>query len=239
MKNVLVTGSSKGIGESIARAFYSKGYNVVINYLSSRTRAENLARELGGALCFCADVADYAQVARMFDEAEKRFGTIDILVNNAGIALPQNVFQSVESDDFDRLIAVNMKGTFNCCKRAVGGMISQKCGRIINISSVWGESGGSCEVVYSMTKAGIIGFTKALAKELAPSGITVNAISPGFINTEMNAHLTSEDVEAFAADIPIGRIGSPDEVAAAALFFAGDEAGYVTGQILGVNGGLH
>ena len=150
----------------------------------------------------------------------------------------QKVFQSVSENEFDRLVAVNLKGAFNCSKRAVDGMIGKKSGRIINLASVWGTLGGSCEAVYSMTKAGIIGFTKALAKELAPSGITVNAVSPGFIDTEMNAHLSEADVKAFTEEIPVGRIGTAADVAAAVAFLASDEAAYVTGQILGVDGGL-
>lgn len=235
--NVLITGSSKGIGESIARAFYSNGDNVVINYCKSELRAKNLAAELGGALCIKADVSDYAEVDRMFCEIENKLGGIDVLVNNAGVAPSQKVLQDVCENEFDRTVAVNLKGVFNCTKRAVDNMISNRFGRIINISSVWGEVGGSCEAVYSMTKAGVIGFTKSLAKELGLSGITVNAVAPGFIKTDMNAHLTEADVKAFEEEIALGRIGMPEEVASAVVFLAGKSASYITGQILGVNGG--
>ena len=236
--NVLITGSSKGIGESIARAFYSMGDNVIINYFSGEERAKKIADDLCGSMRVKADVSDCAQVDNMFSLIEKRFGTVDILVNNAGIAPLQKVIQDVSEEEFDRTVAVNLKGMFNCCKRAVGGMVGKKFGRIINISSIWGEVGGSCEAVYSMTKAGVIGFTKALSKELAPSGITVNAVAPGFIDTSMNAHLSADDVKAFEKEIPVGRIGMPSEVARAVVFLAARDSGYITGQILGVNGGL-
>lgn len=237
MKTVLITGSSRGIGESIARAFFLKGYKPIINYSKDRARAEKLAEELGNAPCVCADVSDPAAVDAMFELAEKRYGGVDVLVNNAGVALPQKVLQSVTDFEFDKIAGVNLKGVFNCCRRAIDGMVARGGGRIINIASVWGEVGGSCEVVYSMTKAGVIGFTKALAAELAPSNIMVNAVSPGFIDTEMNAHLSKEDVAAFAECVPLGRIGTPEEVAAAVLFLADSSASYITGQVIGVNGG--
>lgn len=236
--NVLITGSSKGIGESIARAFYSMGDNVIINYFSGEERAKKIADDLGGSMFVKADVSDYAQVDNMFSLIEKRFGGVDILVNNAGVAPLQKVIQDVSEEEFDRTVAVNLKGIFNCSKRAADGMVCKKFGRIINISSIWGEVGGSCEAVYSMTKAGVIGFTKALSKELAPSGITVNAVAPGFIDTSMNAHLSAGDVKAFEEEIPVGRIGSPSEVARAVVFLAARDSDYITGQVLGVNGGL-
>ena len=235
--NVLITGSSKGIGESIARAFYSNGDNVIINYFSSETRAKSIAAELGNSLCVKADVSDNAQVDAMFSLIEEQVGAVDVLVNNAGVAPLQKVVQDVDENEFDRTLKVNLKGAFNCTKRAVGGMIAKGFGRIINVSSIWGVAGGSCEAVYSMTKAGIIGFTKALAKELAPSGITVNAVAPGFIDTSMNAHLSEADVKAFEQEIPLGRIGKPEEVASAVLFLASRSASYITGQVLGIDGG--
>lgn len=235
--NVLITGSSKGIGESIARAFYSNGDNVIINYFSSEARAKSIAAELGNSLCVKADVSDYVQVDAMFSLIEKQFGSVDVLVNNAGVAPLQKVVQDVDENEFDRTLNVNLKGAFNCTKRAVDGMIAKGFGRIINVSSIWGVVGGSCEAVYSMTKAGIIGFTKALAKELAPSGITVNAVAPGFIDTSMNAHLSEADVMAFEQEIPLGRIGKPEEVASAVLFLASRSASYITGQVLGIDGG--
>lgn len=237
MKNVLVTGSSRGIGEAIARAFYKNGYNVLINYNLSEQKAQALATELN-TVAYKADVSKYDQVKNMFDSIEKKFGSVDILVNNAGIAPLQSVFQEVSEQTFDKTVNVNLKGMFNCCKCAVGGMINKGGGKIINISSCWGQIGGSCEVVYSMTKAGVIGFTKALADELAPSNICVNAVAPGFINTDMNAHLSQAEKDDFASGIPLGRIGTPQEVACAVLFLADEKSSYITGQIIGVNGGL-
>ncbi len=236
MKTAVITGASKGIGESIARAFLANGFNVIANYRTSEGRALKLKKESGDKCeIFRADVSDYRQVCDMFDYAEKKFGKVTALVNNAGICLPQSVLQDVSSADFDRICNVNLKGVFNCCKRAVDGMVSAGGGSIVNVSSIWGQVGGSCEVVYSMTKAGVIGFTKALAKELAPSKIMVNAVAPGFIDTDMNASLTAEARAAFLEEVPLGRAGTPEEVAAAVLFLA--NARYCTGQILGVNGG--
>ena len=237
MKTLLITGASRGIGEQIARAFSASGYNVIINYNKSEEKAHQLAKELN-AFAFQADVSDFSQAKALVDFTISKFGKIDVLINNAGIALPQMTLQDVSEEQFDRIVDVNLKSVFNCCKCAIDNMISNKCGSIINLSSVWGQIGGSCEVVYSMTKAGIIGFTKALAKELAPSNVRVNAIAPGFIKTDMNAHLSEADVSAFEEEIPLGRIGRPDEIAKAALFLASDEASYITGHVLNVNGGM-
>ena len=237
MKNILITGSSKGIGESIARAFLAIGQRVIVNYNKSEARALALAKELN-VTAVKADVSDPEQVDKMFGFIEQNFGTVDVLVNNAGVAPVQSVLQDVSDIEFDRTVAVNLKGVFNCTRRAVSGMVAKKSGKIINISSIWGQIGGSCEAVYSMTKAGIIGFTKALSKELAPSGICVNAVAPGFISTDMNAHLSAADVASFTEEIPLGRVGMPSDVASAVLFLASDKADYVTGQVIGVNGGL-
>ena len=237
MKTVLITGASRGIGEQIARAFSSQGYAVVINYNKSEERAKELGKELNAPI-FQADVSNREEAFALVDFVVEKFGKIDILVNNAGIALPQMVLQSVSEDQFDKLVAVNLKSVFNCCQAVIPSMINAGCGSIINISSVWGQIGGSCEVVYSMTKAGIIGFTKALANELALSNIRVNAVAPGFIKTDMNAHLSQAEVDAFAENIPLGRIGTAEEVASAVLFLADEKSSYITGQVIGVNGGL-
>lgn len=257
MKTVLITGASKGIGEAIARAFSANGYNVIINYFSSEERAKKILNDVlrlredelkskseilpdfpfGDAAIFKADVSDEKQVDEMFAFALEKFGKIDVLINNAGIALKQKVLQDVDGAEFDRMVAVNLKGVFNCCKRAIDGMVSAGEGRIINVSSIWGITGGSCEVAYSMTKAGVIGFTKALAKEVAMSNVAVNAVAPGFIDTDMNAGLSESDKSAFCESIPAGRIGTPEEVAKTVLLLANAPL-YVTGQILGVDGGF-
>lgn len=257
MKTVLITGASKGIGEAIARAFSANGYNVIINFFSGEERAKKILNDVlrsrddalksktdcspdfkfGDAAVFKADVSDEKQVDEMFDFALEKFGKIDVLINNAGIALKQKVLQDVSCAEFDRIVEVNLKGVFNCCKRALDGMISAGEGRIINVSSIWGIIGGSCEIVYSMTKAGVIGFTKALAKEVAVSNVAVNAVAPGLIDTDMNAGLSESDKAAFCETIPSGRIGTPEEVAKTVLLLANAPL-YVTGQILGVDGGL-
>lgn len=237
MKTLLITGASRGIGEAIARAFSSNGYNVVINYNKSEERAKLLAKELNAPI-FQADVSKPDQANALVNFTVEKFGKIDVLVNNAGIALPQSVLQSVTEEDFDKLVSINLKSIFNCSKAVIDGMISNGGGSIINISSVWGQIGGSCEVLYSMTKAGVIGFTKALAQELAPSNIRVNAVAPGFINTDMNAHLDEEAVNEFLTGVPLGRVGNTNDVAQAVLFLASENASYITGHVLNVNGGI-
>lgn len=237
MKTVLITGASRGIGEQIARAFSSSGYNVVINYCKSKDRAEALGKELNASI-FQADVSKSSEATALVNSVIKKFGKIDVLVNNAGIALPQMVLQDVTEAQFDNILNVNLKSVFNCTKAVVDHMVFNKSGVIINISSIWGQIGASCETVYSMTKAGVIGFTKALAKELAPSGIRVNAVAPGFIKTDMTAHITKEEVDAFLEDVPLGRVGTPMDVANAVLFLASEASTYITGQVLNVNGGI-
>ena len=237
MKTLLITGASRGIGEQIARAFSASEYNVVINYNKSEAKAKRLAEELNAPI-FQADVSNYEEAKALVDFTIAKFGKIDVLINNAGIALPQMPLQDVTELQFNQIVDVNLKSVFNCSKCAIDNMIFNKNGTIINISSIWGQIGGSCEVIYSMTKAGIIGFTKALANELAPSNVRVNAIAPGFIKTDMNAHLSIEDISAFEKEIPLGRIGKPEEIAKVALFLASDDASYITGHVLNVNGGM-
>ena len=237
MKTVLITGASRGIGESIARAFSSSGYNVIINYNKSEQKAKALAKELN-CTCIQADVGNFEQTKKMFDQINREFGNIDVLVNNAGIAPIQNVLQEISEEQFDNAVSVNLKGMFNCSKLAIDGMLEKGGGSIINISSIWGVIGGSCEVVYSMTKSGVIGFTKALAKELGPSNIRVNAVAPGFIKTDMTAHISEDAVNNFLLDVPMERVGNANEVASAVLFLASENASYITGQIIGINGGM-
>lgn len=240
-KTALITGSSKGIGAATAILLAQRGYNVVINYNESYESASLLCRSLASngysVITQKANVANRLEVDLMVKEAIYKFGSVDILVNNAGIAY-QGLITETDEIDFDKVIDVNLKGVFNCCKAVIPSMVNKKSGRIINISSMWGQVGASCEVAYSAAKAGVIGLTKALAKELAPSGITVNAIAPGLIDTNMNSNFSVEDLNAFVEDIPLGRMGSADEIAAAIEFLASDKAGYITGQVLGINGGF-
>ena len=240
-KTVLITGASKGIGANMAIRFAEKGYNVVMNYNNSVQSAIILQRSLKesgySVIAYKANVRNRLEVDLMVKEALYRFGSIDILINNAGIS-DQSLITDLSEQDWNDIIGVNLTGVFNCTQAVLPHMINQKSGKIINISSMWGEVGASCEVAYSAAKAGVIGFTKALAKEVGPSGITVNCITPGLIETSMNQELTVEDITSIVEDTPMGRIGSTDDVASAALFLASDESQFITGQILGVNGGL-
>ena len=240
-KTALVTGGAGGIGEAIVRRLCADSFTVVINYFSSEEKAKALSSELvlSGFDCFAvkADVSDEKQVESMISQIVEKTGGIDVLVNNSGVAL-QKLFDLTSAEEWQKIQSVNLTGTFNCAKAVVPHMISGKYGRIINISSMWGQVGASCEVAYSAAKAGVIGLTKALAKELAPSGITVNAIAPGLIETNMNSNLSIEELSDFVSEIPLGRMGSADEIAAAIEFLASDKADYITGQILGINGGF-
>lgn len=240
-RTVLITGAARGIGAACAEKFALLGDNVVLNYRSSQEEAKTLSDALAhnGAkvLCVRADVTRSNEVDTLFAEAEQAFGHVDILVNNAGIAQIK-MLCDVSKEEWQRIFSVNTEAAFLCAKRAMPAMISQKWGRIINVSSMWGICGASCEVPYSASKAALIGFTKALAKELAPSGITVNALAPGFIDTPMNRHLSPDEVRAFVEEIPVSRVGKPFEVAHAAAFLAHEDSGYITGQVLAVDGGI-
>ena len=198
--------------------------------------AEALAAEIGG-WAVQADVADPVQVGRMVDNVLDKFCQLDILICNAGIA-QQKLFGDLTDDDWRRMFAVNVDGVFHAVRAALPHFIHRKAGRIVTVSSMWGQVGGSCEVAYSAAKAAVIGLTRALAKELGPSGITVNCVSPGVISTEMNAHLDREALAALAEETPLGAIGTPEDVAAAVAFLASEEAGYITGQVLQVDGGM-
>ena len=222
--NILVTGATRGIGKAICENLDGDIY--------ACGRNEGLLKSYEN-YCVC-DLTVNCDIEKLGNYiAENK---IDVLINNAGISISGPI-NELDSHDSDRIFDVNLKGVYNCCKSAVNQMVEQKSGRIINISSMWGQVGASCEVAYSAAKAGVIGLTKALAKELAPSGITVNAIAPGLIDTSMNSGLTVEEIDEFVSNVPLGRIGTPDDIAAAALFLASDDADYITGQVLGVNGG--
>ena len=233
---VLITGGSRGIGAAAVRLFASKGWNTIFVYKSSHKNAYPLASETG-AHPFDGNVAVSADIEAAFAYAEEHFGGVDVLVNNAGISLP-GMIQDLTEADFDELFNVNVKSQFLCIQRALPYMIRQKKGSIVNVSSMWGEVGGSCESLYSASKAAIIGMTKAMAKELGPSGIRVNCVSPGVIDTDMNGHLSAADMNTLAEETPLGRIGTPEEAAKAIYFLASDDSAFVTGQVLGISGGM-
>lgn len=241
-KSVIITGAAGGIGSAAARLFAQNGYSVLLNYCHSRTQAETLESELRSAgydaFAVKADIADASQVKAMFKAGLERFGSLDVLVNNAGIA-QQKLFTDITPEDYDNMFDINVKGCFHCCQNALPPMIRQKKGKIINISSVWGISGASCEVHYSASKAAVIGLTKALAKEVAPSNIQVNCIAPGVIDTAMNAGFSSETMEQLAIETPLGRLGTPEDVAELILFLASDKSNFITGQVIGVDGGFY
>lgn len=228
----LVSGASRGIGAAIAEALAADGHRVMVNYRQSRERAEALARMIGGE-ALRADVADPEAVERMFAAA----GGVDVLVCNAGIAM-QKLFTDTTLEDWRRVFAVNVDGAYNLIHAALPHMIHQKYGRIVLISSVWGVHGASCEAAYSAAKASLIGLTKALAKELGPSGITVNCVCPGVIDTDMNAILDADTLAALADDTPLCRLGKPEEVASLVRYLCSREAGFITGQIIGADGGF-
>ncbi len=235
-KVVLVTGASGGIGCACAQLFAASGYKVVIHYNKNKASAQALAEEIDG-FSVQADLRDENQVARMFDEIRRELGTVQILINNAGVA-QRKLFDETTTADYEHIFGGNVLSAINCSREAVKDMLRSHSGSIINISSMWGISGASCEVLYSASKAALTGFTKALAKELGPSGITVNCIAPGVIDTKMNSDLSAEDIAALADETPLCRIGKPEDVAKAALFLCSADAGFITGQILGVDGGF-
>ncbi len=233
MKTVLVTGGARGIGKAVCKAFADEGYFVIINYHKSKDAAEELGRAIPNSALFQADVADKDAVARIIEA----YPEIDVLVNNAGVSL-FGVFDGLREAEVKRLYDVNLFGTLNVSRAVLPSMIRRKSGVIINISSIWGECGASCEVDYSAAKSAVIGFTKALAKEVGPSGIRVNCVCPGVIDTDMNARLTIQEVEDIVDSIPLERLGKPEDVANAVLFLASDKADYISGAVLSVNGGL-
>lgn len=239
-KCALITGASGGIGSAIALEL-AKDFNIVACYNSDENGAKELAgnlKAMGAQFILCkADVSDSSQVNKVFADASENFGGVSVLVNNAGMA-QQKLFTDITEEEFDRITAVNFKSVFNCCKCAVPYMVNQKSGKIINISSMWGVCGASCETVYSATKAAVIGLTKALGKELAPSNVQVNCIAPGAIDTKMNNNLSAEDKTAFAEEIPMGRFGKPEEIAKTVAFLASDGSDYITAQVITVDGGL-
>ncbi len=240
-KCALITGASGGIGSEIALRLAADGYNIAACYFTDDKSAKVLEEKLSltGAKYkfYKADAADYNQIKEVFADAAEFFGGVSVLVNNAGISQTK-LFTDITEEEFDRITAVNFKSVFNCCKFAVPYMVNQKQGKIINISSMWGVCGASCETVYSATKAAVIGFSKALARELAPSNIQVNCVAPGAINTKMNNNLTKKEKADFAQEIPMGRFGDPEEIASVVSFLASSDSDYVTAQVITADGGL-
>ena len=231
-KTALVTGSSRGIGAGIARRLAAEGWRVILHYHQSEAMAQALAEELH-TVALRADVADPEETAALFRAA----GPIDLLVCNAGI-MDYNLFTDVSEERWRRILAVNTDGVYRCCRHAIPHMVREKAGSILIISSVWGVYGASCEVAYSASKAALIGLTKGLAKELGPSGIRVNCIAPGVIDTDMLAQFDFADRKALAEDTPLGRIGAVEDVAELAAFLSSDRASFITGQIIGCDGGF-
>ena len=244
MKNgkvAVVTGGASGIGEAIVRALCRDGFSVAINYNSSEAQALALASELSvngsNVITIKADVSSSSDVNKMMNTVKEVLGSPEILINNSGIA-QQKLFTDITDEDWNRMIGVNLTGVFNTCRAVLPFMIHEKKGRIINISSMWGQVGASCEVHYSAAKAGVIGLTKALAQEVAPSGITVNCVAPGAVDTKMMSSFSAEDKAALCEEIPLGRIGNAEEIAETVAFLVSDKSSYITGQVIGVNGGF-
>ncbi len=241
MKTVLITGASRGIGAATARLFAENGYAVAANYRSSKDEAERLVHEIvangGEAFAVQADVAVEQEATAMMETVQNRFGHLDVLVHNAGIA-QQKLLTDVTLQEWQNMMGVHLDAAFYCCKAAIPSMVSRQCGRIILVSSIWGVNGASCEVPYSAAKAGLIGFTKALAKELGPSQITVNCVAPGVIRTDMCAGFSEDTLCELAEATSLNRLGTPKEIANAIFFLASDRASFITGQVLGVDGGF-
>lgn len=238
-KTVLITGSSKGIGKAIALRFAKEGYNLVINGSKDKEKLEETKAEIEkfnvACLAFLGDMGDYHKVKELFKLIKEEFGHLDVLVNNAGISYV-GLLSDMTWHDWDKVIRTNLTSVYNCCSLAIPNMVQKKEGKIINISSVWGNVGASCEVAYSASKGGMNAFTKALAKELAPSNIKVNAVACGAIDTEMNSFLSEEELYQLKEEIPMGRLGRSDEVADLVYYLA-EKNEYLTGQVIGLDGG--
>lgn len=242
MKTVLITGASRGIGASCAVNFAKAGYNVVINYNNSEEKAKSLEKIIKDSynvdcISIKADVSDYEQVRAMFEKAYSHFGNIDVLVNNAGIS-SYMLFTDTEKDEWDKVISTNLNSVYYCCKCVLPQMIKNHSGIIVNISSMWGQTGASCEVAYSASKAGVIGLTKALSKEVGPSNIRVNCVAPGVITTDMMNGFDEKAVEELKDETPLSCLGTPKDVADSVVFLCSEKAKFITGQVLSVNGGI-
>ena len=239
MKTVVVTGASKGIGRAVAKEFANNGYNVVICYNKSVSDAQQLLNEVSQttrAIAVKVDVSNEDDVKNMVEITKKTFGNIDVLVNCAGVSDTRLLIDSTK-EDYDFVFDTNMRGTYNTCKLVGREMLSNQSGKIINISSIWGVLGGSCESVYSASKGAIIAFTKALAKELGPNGINVNVVAPGFIQTDMTKNVTEEIRQEIMDNSALGRLGTPEDVAGVVSFLASEKSNFITGQVISVDGG--
>lgn len=240
-RTVFLSGAAKGIGKAIAEIFARNGYNVVINYFSSAAAAQKLERSLIEqgfcALAIGADITKREQVEKMMETVHDTFGSIDVLVNNAGISA-NKLFTDITEDEWDSMMDVHLKGMFNCTQMVIPNMVRNKQGKIINISSIWGMVGASCEVSYSTAKAGMIGFTKALAKELGPCNIQVNCVAPGVIETDMMSSFTAEEKNSLIEQTPLMRFGKAEEIASLVFYLAQSEADFITGQVISSNGGF-
>lgn len=242
MKTVIITGASRGIGSAAAIAFAKQGCNIVLNYNNSEEKALALAKTIRDSygvdvLAVKADVASSEQVNEMTEKVLEQFGSIDILVNNAGVA-QQKLFTDITDEDWRRMLDINLTGVFNCCRSVLPCMIRNHSGAIVSISSMWGQTGASCEVHYSAAKAGIIGLTKALAKEVGPSGIRVNCVAPGVVMTDMMNGFDDETVQQLKEEAALNTLGTPKNIADAIVFLCSDKASFITGQVLSVNGGM-
>lgn len=236
MKVALVTGGAGGIGAAVCRALAADGATVCVGYRTREAQARALAGEIGGTALFC-DVADPRSVEKAVDNVLEKFCQLDILVCNAGVAW-QGLLQDMTDGDWRAVMSADLDGVFHCCREALKPMIRAKRGKIVTISSVWGVRGASCEAAYAAAKAGVVGLTRSLAREVGPSGVTVNCVAPGVIGTDMLKNLEPQDLQALAEDTPLGRLGSPEDVAGAVAFLCSDAAEFITGQVLGVDGGF-
>jgi 3-oxoacyl-[acyl-carrier protein] reductase len=236
MRTALITGGSRGIGAACARKLAAQGCRVAVNYHQSQAQAEALASQIGG-IAVQGDVSDPVQAQKMVDTVLENFCQLDILVCNAGVS-HVGLLSDMTDAQWQRLFGVNVDGVFHCCRAVIPHFVHRKQGRIVTISSMWGQVGASCEAAYSASKAAVIGLTRALAKELGPSGIPVNCVAPGVIDTDMNRALTEEDLAALREETPLERIGTAEQVAEAVWFLCSKQSDFITGQVLGVNGGL-
>ncbi|MDE5756722.1 MAG: SDR family oxidoreductase [Clostridia bacterium] len=241
MKTAIISGASRGIGKAIAISLAKEGYTVIVGYCRNKAKAQEVCdliiKDGGIAEAYQCDVSAPCQVRAMVEYSKAKFGNIDVVVANAGISA-YGMLIDHSDETIANVINTNLVGCITLCREASKVMLSQKSGNIVTISSMWGQVGGSCESVYSATKGGIIAFSKALAKELALSGIRVNCVAPGFIDTEINSNLSQDEKNQIVADIPLARAGTPQDVANAVVWLTSDKASYVTGQVVAVNGGL-